>query len=1189
MLIKQVEISGFKSFADRTKLKFSKGLTAVVGPNGSGKSNVSDAVRWVLGEQSTKQLRGKSMEDVIFSGTETRKGHGFCEVTITFDNSDRTLNFDDDNVSITRRYYRSHESEYLINGNFVRLKDVHEMFMDTGLGRDGYSMIGQGKIDNIVSSKSDERRDIFEEASGISRYRYRKEESERKLNSAEENLLRLRDIESELKGRVEPLKKQSEAAEEFLKLSDEKKELEIGIWLDTLNSSKEKFRKEEGKIATVTAQYKELDNKLTEAENKIDENTKLFGELTKEIDEKRKIAGDTDQTVAELNGDINVLNVTIEHNNENILRLEKELEEIKKAFSGDDTQKAQKQQEKKEKEESLKKINEKTENLSLELSNLISKSEKALKLKESISGSLNEIAESISFNRAKILGSEDLIKETQESKNSLIKKEQEILLIKTRQEKELALLNKDLTDIEERETGALNTKKGYELKLDSKRETEQKKQEELAELENQKNSALQKANMLKELDKNMDGFSYASKEIIKAKEEKRLMGIRGVVSKLINTKSEYSVAVETALGAAAGNIVVNTDTDAKRAINYLKERRLGRATFLPLNSITPNFLTEKEVKNCSGFIGFANELLENDKEYDNIFKYLLGRTVICEDLDSAVAISKKFKYHFKTVSLDGQVVNAGGSLTGGSISKNIGILSRKDDIEKLIKKASELDKKIEIKTEELNRAKAEFNKINADIINNESVILTAKEDKIRVLGEIKRVTDLKNAVSEQLNGTKTEIALAEDKILKIKNDTENAKLLIKQCEAKQLELSGKTDIAADDTSERRNEITEELTSLRLSAGNILKDIEIINGVLSDLSLSAESREDKQKLILGEIEILKNKNSECEAEIENKTGFIEKEKENKVLFSGKSEELLNKRDLIESENVKLRALEREISEDKEKASGEIARLNERKEVMLKELDDIVAKLYDEYSLTKSEAEEMNIKIEDISAAKKRLNEIRSKIKNLGNVNVAAIEEYKEVSERYEFLSKQIEDVEKSKAELLKLINELMQQMKEMFITGFNKIGENFTKTFSTMFGGGHAELRLTNPEDILNSGIDIVANLPGKHVPSLDVLSGGEKALIAISIYFAIMQVNAPPFCFLDEVESALDDINVERFARYMKTSGLPTQFICITHRRGTMENADMLYGVTMQEKGVSKLIELNVSELEKHLKELKVE
>ena len=996
MLIKSVDIQGFKSFADRTKLNFSKGLTAVVGPNGSGKSNVSDAVRWVLGEQSTKQLRGQSMEDVIFSGTDKRKGHGFCEVTINFDNKDRALSFDNDTVSVTRRYYRSHESEYLINGNFVRLRDVHELFMDTGLGRDGYSMIGQGKIDNIVSSKSHERRDIFEEASGISRYRYRKEESERKLKLAEENLLRLKDIETELKGRIEPLKAQSEAATEFLELSAQKKELEIGVWLHTLDESKETLRKQENKIAAATEQYNEFNRQIEEIENSLDENSNLFNELTAKIDTLRVDAGETDQRITRIEGDINVLKTSLGYNEENINRIKEDSEKLNLSNQTAEEKINEHNLQKAELKAELEQVLAEEKDIMLELSSLTLKSENALKQKESISFKLNELAIKISEQRAILSGAVSAAGEIEQNKDTF--KEKILKLKEEEQElkKELTLLNNDLDNIEAEIAGNENSVKGYKIKRETRLAALEKINAEIAEIENKANDALRRAEMLTELDKNLEGFSFAVKEILLAKDNRRLSGIEGVVSKLINVESKYSTAIEIALGAAASNIIVSKDADAKRAISYLKEKRLGRATFLPIESLHPTLLMEENLDDNYGYIGKASDLISYDSRYDNVFKWLLARTVITEDLDSAVVIAKKYNYKFKCVSLDGQVVNPGGSLTGGSIGKGSGTLSRKDDIEKLKEKAKKLEADADKLKEDQKLAATALAEIDANILNYESSVITYKEDKIRVLGELKRVNELLENLKLQITSAEDERNNAESRIASLKTEAENARLLIKQCEEKQISINENTSFEADDeTAEKRNELTEKLTAHRLRAAELEKDISVLDRFIEELNKGEEETKAIRAELEKQIAELENKNAEILAKIEEYKNDILSTKTEGTNYLSTSEDLVNKRNSLEGSNVTLRQKQKELLADKEKASGEIARLNERKDVMLNELDEIVAKLYDEYELTKTDAENLGIKIENISEAKKRLQEIRSKIKSLGSVNVAAIEEYKEV--------------------------------------------------------------------------------------------------------------------------------------------------------------------------------------------------
>lgn len=1189
LLIKSIDIMGFKSFADKTTLKFGRGLTAVVGPNGSGKSNVSDAIRWVLGEQSTKNLRGSSMEDVIFSGTSTRKPHGYCEVTINFDNSDRSLNFNDDNVSVTRRYYRSHESEYSINGASVRLKDVHELFMDTGLGRDGYSMIGQGKIDTIVSSKSNERRDIFEEASGISRYRYRKTDAERKLGQAEENLVRLRDILEELKSRVGPLKQQSEKAEKFLVLADKKRELEIGLWLDTLEASREKFRKQEGKITVASQQYDDVVNDLEAIDKTIDENTLKFASLTVEIDTVRGDISSLEEKITRAEGEINVVRANIEHNNENIERLNSEKINIEASHRSASKDIEEKNALIAELENKRQQLSLKTEEISEKLSGLIKSSESISRKLEDRAMELNRISMQISQNRVDMVTAEssvseilvriENIKDTINQKNTNTEK----------LEKEMNLLKSDKNKLDEKITSAENSIKGYEMRFNSRKETADKIKNAVDKITADIDEKRRRAAILEDLQNNMEGYQQSVKSCMAEAKKGLLKGIHGPVSDIISVPGKYAVAIEIALGAAAQNIVVDSDADAKMAINYLKSHNKGRATFLPISTIRRGNFNETGLDNCVGYVGMADSLVKCGSEYENIIKWILGRTVIAEDLDSAVAISKKFGSRFKIVSLDGQVVNAGGSLTGGSLNKNIGLLSRKGTIDALKKEAEKLCGELEIKKEEYDKAVSALSGVEADILAVRAEASTANEDKIRVDAEIKRVSQLIASEKAASALLKKEEEEASARISELKQSANNAKEIIEKLESDK--KSVETEMAdmnggRDETAEERESLSAELTDLKLAAAAVDKDIEAQKSVIEILKSDFAGRDTRTAEIENEIALaeqngnnLKTRISDLESDIENIKNEISDKKQ-------EAKSKLAERDSVEASSSKLRQDEKGKTLERERINGELERLKARKDSMTKELDDIVRKLYDEYELTKTEAEEVAVRIENPVEAQKELSVIKADIRALGNVNVAAIEEYKEVDERYRFLSDQVNDVEKTKSELIRLISDLTDQMKQIFSEGFLRISENFSKIFTEMFGGGHAELKLSDPNDPLQSGIDIIARLPGKNVPSLEGLSGGEKALIAISIYFAIMHVNAPPFCFLDEVETALDDINVERFANYMKHSDLETQFICITHRRGTMEAADMLYGVTMQERGVTKLIELNVAQLEMDLKSL---
>ena len=1186
MLLSSITIQGFKSFADKTTLKFGKGITGIVGPNGSGKSNISDAVRWVLGEQSTKSLRGQSMEDVIFGGTAARRPHGYCEVTLNIDNTDRSLNFDDDFVAITRRYYRSHESEYLINNVSVRLKDINELFMDTGLGRDGYSMVGQGKIDAIISTKSGERRDIFEEASGISRYRYRKIEAERKLAAADENLLRLKDIMSELEGRVGPLKEQSQKAQKFLELSDKKKELEIGLWLYSLANFKESLRNHENKITACQVRYKEIEDSLAEFDNVTEQNSALFTELSVNIDEQRRKISQCNEQIAVLGGNISVIENDILHNNSSIDRLNQEIEDLKGSESDSKQEIERNRTAAVEKQEKIAQLNEELHLTEQQLTSLLTDSENFSRRIEELSVSLNELTAQSADLRVTEMSALTSIEEIEQRSNAL----QELIASKNEEKAELDREfseTQELIDkLDENILDCENSLKGYQLRLTTRKDRYNTLKTDLDNVRLDIEAQKRRIQILEDLEKNMEGFNHSVKAVKQSADSGILRGVHGPVAGIINVKKEYAVAIETALGNALQNIVVDTEADAKRAINFLKENNGGRATFLPINSVKARPFLEKGYENAFGYVGIAADIVECDPKYSEIMRYLLGAVVVTEDIDSAVAIAKKFNYHFKVVSLDGQVINAGGSLTGGSLIKNAGLLSRKEDIKRIRGNIEKLNRKEEALSAEFGLSENDLAVVEAEISAAEDVLKTANEDKIRALAELKRVGDMLDSVKATISGYEDEKTTSADKKATLKATADKAKADIAVLEQNKNELQTEIDASVggrDTISDRREEISQKITDLKLSVIEYTKDVENLNAAAAVAEAALSNRDERIAALLADIESYNNGNIAKNNDIAAINATIEEIKTQIISFEKNITDFTEHRNDIEKQSTALRANEREKTLEREKIGGELARLTERKETMLNDYENVIKQLYDEYNLTRSEAEAMGITIDKPAEAKKELGSIKNSIRALGSVNVAAIEEFKEVSERYEFMSAQISDVETSRAELGKLINQLTKQMQEMFVDGFTRINESFSKTFTELFGGGEARLVLTDPDNILESGIDINAKLPGKNVPSLDGLSGGEKALVALSIYFAIMRVNAPPFCFLDEVDTALDDINVERFAAYMKKSDFATQFICVTHRRGTMEAADMLYGVTMQEKGVTKLLELNVAELEKKL------
>lgn len=1187
MLLKSLELQGFKTFPDKTKLTFTTGITSVVGPNGSGKSNISDAIRWVLGEQSPKSLRCSRMEDVVFNGTTSRKQQGFAEVTLTIDNSDRALRFDGDLVAVTRRYYRSGESEYLINKTQVRLKDINELFMDTGLGRDGYSMIGQGKIDSIVSSKSDDRREIFEEAAGISRYRYRKTEAERKLSHTEDNLVRLRDIVTELENRIGPLKTQAKKAQSFLEYSEEKRGLEIAIWLDTLNKSSGVIKDYEDKIAISEQQCADADKVLSEISEQTDNLYLERGRMSSKLEQLRTLISACEAEIADKKSAVSVANNDILHNNESINRIIANLEQID-VFSLDI------QKEIEEKLDFIEEIKKTIVNKQKEYDELADALNNINVDASRSSDSLQEITAAIAALSAK---QADARVTLMTSASSISELENRLTILddnKSKRAEQLSTLEdmsksygEQLLKAQRTITQLTNSIKGMELKLSSKDERLQQLKQKADKLLLDAGEKARRAKVLQDLEQNMEGFSHSVKTVINSAKAGALKGIRGPVSRIITVPSDYAVAVETALGYAMQNIVTATEEDAKRAITYLKQQKAGRATFLPVNTIKGKKLQENGLDDCYGFVGIASDLCSCDGQYNEILLSLLGRIAIFEDLNSAATAAKKFGYKFKVVTLDGQVVNAGGSLTGGSFAKNSGLLSRSSEINKIKEEADELMKKAEAAKSEYASAQSETVSIEADILGYRADLSNASQELVRIETEAKACENERNATCDALSEIDSEITSCNIRIKDLKTEQQNAEVVIKQFtdeiavqEEKAAEISG----SRANLKEKREKFSLKLQELRLEIVTLEKDIEGLSSEI-DSAKAMGNNQDVRKLELNnekaELEqanvVITSQIAETEAEIvtlETKINDARKEIDTSNIRS----------DEIERESIRLRQIEKDKMSERELASSELARLQERMVNMQSRYDSIITKLWDEYELTRNEAESHAAEVEDISAAQRRLTELKQKIKALGSVNVGAIEEYKEVSERYEFMSAQVEDVEKSKKEILNLIGELTKKMKESFVESFTLINNNFASTFTELFGGGTAKLVLTDPEDILTSGIDIKVHPPGKIVTHLDALSGGEKALVAIALYFAIMKVRPSLFCVMDEIEAALDEVNVDRFARYMRNLTDQTQFITITHRRGTMEEADVLYGVTMQEEGISKLLELRATEVAEKLK-----
>ena len=1184
MKLKAVEMQGFKSFPDRTKLTFDDGITVIVGPNGSGKSNISDAIKWVFGEQSVKSLRGAKMEDVIFGGSASRKPTGFAWVSLFIDNTDRSIDIDTDEVVITRRLYRSGESEYRINNNPVRLKDINETFMDTGLGRDGYSVIEQGKIAEIVSAKSTQRREIFEEAAGISKFRYRKTEAERKLTQAEDNLIRLRDIMQELEDRVGPLKAQSEKAKQYVVLAEEKKSLEISLWLEQLAKLGRQMAELEDKTLLAANDRTTAQKRLEEIERETEEIQQKTQELNLYIEHKRDRIREWETAISEAKVNAAVKQNTITHNEDTIRELQDEWErsmlsagELEEKLTGlrEDCALLQKEAEETARrwEESQKALEAKRQE-----ERRLATEQSALALQK------QELQENIHRAELSAETAGTLAEETVDRLEALrgqAKNKDENL---TRLREELAGHWAFAEELRERLESLQNSKNGYLYKLKSR-------SDKIAEVESrQRNSEklagekLQRAQVLTDLEKNYESFNNSVKFVMKQAGAGALRGIIGPVSALIRTENRYSTAVEIALGAAIQNIVVQDETAAKRAIALLKERGAGRATFLPLTNIRANPIRESDLAARGGYVGLASELVQCEERYRAVMDSLLGRTVVAEDIDAAAAIAKAYGYRYRAVTLDGQVVNAGGSLTGGSVNKNASILSRRGEIDALTAEAKKYAAQVEELETQLTELRREADTIRATVEGIAAEEKTAREDLISAQTLVSRLT-ASTEEAEQLN----EQALREyDELTARVEELRKQKLtggeLVKKLteEVARLNRMDMESTAAHTAlTEAIEEAARQVTDLQMEAITRRKDCEAAQSVIAQLENQQSGSEAALTELRQKQEQLQKENEAIRAEIEEITAGA---------AGGGSEIETLRRDIKEADGQKdtLEArrsiLTRESGDaitKREAAASELVRLQEKSEAMQEQQNGISTKMWEEYELTRSEAAETAIPLEDVPAAQKRLTELRGRIRGLGAVNVAAIEEYEEVSGRYRFMKEQIDDAENAKKELTRLIAELSAKMSAIFTERFAGINRHFGEIFRELFGGGHAELRLTDATDPLETGIEIIVQPPGKIIKNLSALSGGEQAFVAICIYFAILRVNPAPFVLIDEIEAALDDVNVGKFAAYLHRMTDHTQFISITHRRGTMEQGDVLYGVTMEEEGISKLLRLDVAEMEK--------
>lgn len=1175
-------MQGFKSFPDKTELNFGKGITAVVGPNGSGKSNISDAVRWVLGETSTKSLRGSKMEDVIFGGTSKRKALGFAQVMLTLDNSDGTLKDHGEIVTVTRRYYRSGESEYKIDGESVRRKDIHELFMDTGLGSDGYSMVGQGKIDSIISAKNEDRRELFEEAAGISRFRHKRKDAERRLDQAQENLVRLLDILGELESRVGPLKKQSEKAQKFLEYSEEKKTLEIGVWLNKINRFTVELREQEHKIDAVKASYEVSENDLAAIEKELEEVAEKVTSINLAIEQSRLGASGYEEEALRKDGEISVLNATLEHNNETIERLTADITDADGTGATLDEQIDAKNKTIAENEKLIADKKAELESVANELSKVQNEnmeiSDKTVELNQTLTALTIKLSDS-KVKMSQATSSIDEINSRKDTIASQIEATQKDIDYTQSQADEN---NKNLEFLKERIDEYENSLGGYQMKVDAKKQKAEKIKQDAERLARQMAEKSDRARVLEDLEKNMEGFSGAVKAVLKQSQSKALPGIHGTLSQLITVDNENSTAIEIALGAAMQNVVVSTESDAKRAINYLKQNNVGRATFLPISAIKPRYMEEKNLDDNFGFVDVASNLVDCDEQYRDIVENLLGRVMVVEDIDCAIAISKRYKNRYKIVTLDGQVMNPGGSMSGGSKGKGSGVLSRANLIEELKSEAQKIGDELKDVQAELKKAVEDANSAVADLQGADADLRNAKEEYIRAEGDAKLISDKLQSFINQRDTMCREQENSEGRILLFNQAVENAKQEVAEIEKQMADTEAELNnvsTGAKELSSKRDEIREKTEQINLELVTLTKDSEAARLSVEELELRKSTQSDRVKNITDEINGIKAKNENLMLSINDVKAQADELRQKASESNDAVTQKIEARNELEKRSNELRAKEKATLTDKEKLSGDIVRLEERKANMKKEYDELGDMLFEQYELTKPEAQALGIVIDDMAEAKKRLHEIKVAIRGLGSINVGAIEEYKEVSERYNFLKEQTDDIEQSKKELAKIIDDLTSSMSEKFMTQFNKINTEFKTCFADFFGGGNGEIILEEPDNCLESAIEIKIQPPGKSVQNINLFSGGEKSLAAMALLFSVLKVQPSPFCIYDEVEAALDDVNVERFAKYMRRMTDKTQFISITHRRGTMEEADVLYGVTMQEKGVSKLLELQSAEL----------
>ena len=1187
MYLKALEIQGFKSFPDKTVLNFGEDITAIVGPNGSGKSNISDAIRWVMGEQNSRQLRGAKMEDVIFGGTEKRRAMGFAQVTLVIDNTEHIFNRDEAEVAVTRRYYRSGESEYYINRQSVRLKDVNELFMDTGMGREGYSIIGQGKIDEILSVRSDDRREVFEEAAGISKYRHRKEESERKLQRTEENLVRINDKITELELQVEPLRKQAETAKKYLVLRDELRTLEISVWLENLQKLKADRLKLQADFETAQADQKKAQDELDRVYAQAEECSRLLHENDCAAEEKRGRISALESAIGEHESAAAVARTTAQHHAETIERMDREMSESRSRTESLHEQMQVMARRMEEIDTSARTLENEIVALCEEMrGSSDAAAAAAAQLEQLRRREAQEVAGAAQAQAelsAITAGSDEIAQRTAELTEELTQSEEKL----TQTRREAAQNEKELLSAQEEEQAAANIIGGHSLKMEGRQRRAKESIEQKNQLSLQEKTISDRIRLLSEMEKEYEGFSKAVKIVMRAAEARTLSGIHGPVGNLIHTDKDCSVAIEIALGGALQHIVVDTKNDGKNAIGLLKQRDGGRATFLPLDTIRGRSLRENGLENEYGFVGIASELVRCDGRYGSVIENLLGATVVVEDLDCGIQMAKRHDNRFRIVTLDGQVINAGGSMTGGSVSRNAGILSRSGELEQLHKKLKKIQSQLQDATLLAESANRELQKAQYELevardqqrqANDRVLTLEGRKNHYDMLIEsLEQQQESLRIQKENLQKRSTDDAGRMDTIRRTIADftaraeetREEIEMLQRRQETARQGLGEMTDrltekkaqqaaLSAEGESARRS--MEDLSRLRESLEGEHTDRESLRAQMEQAMAQARAEEERQQ----------QEARELRGGIEEHRQALQKLSEEKMA--------------LETRRSQTDRLSRTCNDTLLNCEREVTRLEGKLNGSALEEKQILDKLWERYELSHSDAQALRVELESVPKATRRIGELNREIKGLGAINIGAIEEFDRVNTRYTYLSDQRNDVEKAKEELLGIIEEITKQMTEIFATQFEILKQSFQETFLELFGGGRATLELEDENDILRCGIEIKAQPPGKQLKTLSLLSGGEKAFVAIALYFAILKVHPTPFCVMDEIEAALDESNVVRYARYMRRIAGKTQFIVITHRRGTMEEADVLYGITMQERGVSTVLTANLNELSKEMK-----